>query len=110
MKMIMAIVQDEDVGEFLDTVRRHNLRATKISSTGGFLRSGNSTVLLGVDDDQVTEVLDVIRATCRTRKQPATTVLVPSDEPAEPFAAHSLDVEVGGANIFVWEIEQYLRV
>ncbi len=110
MKMVLAIVQDEDVSGLLGKLAERGLRATKISSTGGFLRSGNSTIMIGVDDEQATGVLDIIRATCRTRKQPLTAVPFPPDGLGGAFASYPVEVEVGGANIFVWDVEQYVRV
>ena len=55
MKIILAIVQDKDsnrlANEFIDA----NIRATKLSSTGGFLKAGNSTFIIGIDDERVDE-------------------------------------------------------
>jgi uncharacterized protein YaaQ len=110
MKMILAIVQDEDVGEFLSKLAERGLRATKISSTGGFLRSGNSTVMIGVDDTQVTGVLDVIRTTCQTRNQPSSAIPSPREGIDPAITPYPIEVEVGGANVFVWDVEQYIRV
>jgi uncharacterized protein YaaQ len=110
MKMIFAIVQDEDVGGFLDIMAQRGLRATKVSSTGGFLRSGNSTVLIGVEDAQVMGVLDILRATCRTRKQVAHVAEGPRAELTDALPPPPMEVEVGGANVFVWDIEQYVKI
>ena len=60
MKMMLAIVQEDDIRALLDELVKNGLRATKISSTGGFLRTGNATVLIGVDDDQVDQAMSVI--------------------------------------------------
>lgn len=107
MKMILAIVQDEDVEPFLAAMAQRGLRATKVSSTGGFLRSGNSTLLVGADDNQVTGILELIRTTCRARRQPAS---MPGSALDEVLPRMPLEVEVGGANVFVWNVEQYIRV
>ena len=110
MKMVLAIVEDEDVAGLLAAVKQRRLRATKISSTGGFLRSGNSTILMGVDDTQVSAVLDSIRTTCRTRTQPSSPIPSPREGIEPVVAPYPIDVQVGGANVFVWDIEQYVRV
>lgn len=69
MKLIMAIVQDKDsnrlANEFIDA----NIRATKLSSTGGFLKAGNSTFIIGIEDDRVQDALELIKKTCQSRKQ-----------------------------------------
>ncbi len=61
MKLIMAIVQDKDsnrlANEFIDA----NIRATKLSSTGGFLKAGNSTFIIGIEDDRVQDALELIK-------------------------------------------------
>jgi uncharacterized protein YaaQ len=105
MKMILAIVQEDDVRALLDKLVENGLRATKISSTGGFLRIGNVTVLMGVEDDQVAGVVSIIRATCRTRM----TFVNPaaySPEGMGAFMIQPIEVEVGGAHIFVWKVER----
>ena len=69
MKMIIAIVQDQDSQELSDQLVKNNFRATKLATTGGFLRAGNTTFLCGVKDDRVDEVLSVIDNTCGNRDQ-----------------------------------------
>jgi uncharacterized protein YaaQ len=110
MKMICAILQDDDTRGLLDKLAERGLRATKVSSTGGFLRNGNSTILIGVEDGQVSGVLDILRATCRTRRQ---VIDVPEDSLPESIRVIlplPTEVEVGGANVFVWDIEDYIKV
>lgn len=112
MKMILAIVQDEDVEPFLAAMSQRGLRATKVSSTGGFLRSGNSTLLVGADNKQVSGILEIIRTTCRSRRQPSGSLpaAAPGTAMEEVLPRMPLEVEVGGANVFVWNVEQYIRV
>jgi uncharacterized protein YaaQ len=106
VKMILAIVQEDDSKPLLDKLVQNGLRATKVSTTGGFLRTGNSTVLLGVEDDQVTGVVNIITATCRTRKAPIGALpYAMTGAPGTP-ASNSIEVEVGGAHIFVWRVER----
>lgn len=61
MKLIIAIIKDEDNDKVSRALTENNFRVTFIASTGGFLRSGRSTLLIGVEDEQVEEALDVIR-------------------------------------------------
>lgn len=67
--MIIAIVQDQDSQELADQLVKNNFRATKLATTGGFLRAGNTTFLCGVNDDRVDEILSVINQTCGNREQ-----------------------------------------
>jgi len=65
MKLIIAIIKDEDNDTVSRALTKNNFRVTFIASTGGFLRSGRSTLLIGVDDQKVETALDVIRKNCK---------------------------------------------
>lgn len=62
MKLIVAIIQDKDSNRLSSALVKANFRATKLASTGGFLKAGNTTFMIGVDDGQVESVMNVIRA------------------------------------------------
>lgn len=106
MKLIMAIVQDKDsnrlANEFIDA----NVRATKLSSTGGFLKAGNSTFIIGVDDNRVQEVLDLIKKTCQARKQYVSTPMS-LDISLDGQVPYPIEVEVGGATVFVVPVDGF---
>jgi uncharacterized protein YaaQ len=106
MKMILAIVQEADVRTLLRKFVENGLRATKISSTGGFLHTGNATVLAGMEDDQVAGVVSIIRSTCRRRTTFVSAMQYTSGVSEAAFVTHPLEVEVGGAHIFVWKVER----
>lgn len=65
MKLIVAIVQDQDASKAVDELIREGFGATRINTAGGFLKRGNSTILTGVDDAQANDVLQILRTTCR---------------------------------------------
>lgn len=69
MKLIIAIIRDEDNDAVSKALTDKEFRVTFIASTGGFLRSGRSTLLVGVDDEQVDTALDVIRISCKPSQQ-----------------------------------------
>jgi uncharacterized protein YaaQ len=69
MKLIIAIIKDEDNDSVSRALTKENFRVTFIASTGGFLRSGRSTLLIGVDDDQVAQALELIRKSCKKPNQ-----------------------------------------
>ena len=69
MKLIMAIIQDKDSAILSDELVEANVRATKLPSTGGFLRAGNTTFMIGVEDERVDEVLRIIKTNCEAREQ-----------------------------------------
>lgn len=106
MKLIMAIVQDKDSNllssEFIDA----NIRATKLSSTGGFLKSGNTTFIIGVEDERVEEVLQIIKESAQTRRQ-FMTPPVNLDATSDSAMAYPVEVQVGGATVFVLPVDAF---
>lgn len=60
MKLIMAIIQDHIVQDILNELSENKIRATKLSSTGGFFRKGNTTILIGIEDEKVDRVKEMI--------------------------------------------------
>lgn len=108
MKLILAIVQDKDSNvlssEFID----NDIRATKLSTTGGFLKAGNTTFIIGIEDERVYEFLDIIKKTSHARKQfmsPMPNLELGGDM-AMPYP---VEVEVGGATVFVMPVDQFER-
>ena len=106
--MILAIVQDIDADAAIDALVKAGHRVTRVASTGGFFRQGNITFMTGVEDEQVEEVLGVLREMCRKR-----TRLVPlGPDPVEPLAMVGgyVEVPVGGAAVFVFNVERYEQI
>lgn len=62
MKLILTIVNDPDAESVLSELIDHEFRVTRIASTGGFLRRGNTTLIIGVEDDKVDQAIEVIRS------------------------------------------------
>ena len=107
MKLLMAIVSSDDSRDLLTRLTKAGFRATMISTTGGFLREGNTTILVGADDDRVSQIVDVVRQSCRRRTQwvsPLPTLEGPGLEMSEP-----IEVSVGGAVIFVLDVQQFIQ-
>ena len=69
MKLIIAIVQDEDASRLVNQLMKAGIGVTKLATTGGFLRAGNTTLLIGVDDAKLQGTLDIIEKVCKSRKQ-----------------------------------------
>lgn len=109
MKLVVAIIQDKDTTRLLEALVRSGFRATKLASTGGFLREGNTTLLVGVDDNDVAKVGEVIKQTCRTRQQ-LVTPLTPMGGTADAYGAYPIEVTVGGATIFVLGVEHFEKI
>ena len=106
MKLVMAIVQDKDSNRFANEFIDANIRATKLSSTGGFLKAGNSTFIIGIEDDRVDEALALIKKTCQSRKQYVSTPMS-LDVSLDGQVPYPVEVEVGGATVFVVPVEGF---
>jgi uncharacterized protein YaaQ len=109
MKLVVAIVHNEDAGVLVDALLEREFRATRMQSSGGFLKQGNATVIVGVEDDEVDEVLGIVRVQCNTRTQ-IVNPMPPIMEPGEFFMPYPLEVEVGGATVFVLPVERFERL
>lgn len=109
MKLITAIVQDDDAGKVTNALVKQGFRSTRLQSHGGFLRAKNSTILVGVEDHHLDAALQVIRANCRTRTR-SFSPLTHVGDLGEPFFPQPVDVEVGGATIFVTDVVHFERV
>jgi len=109
VKLVVAIVNPEDAGPLVDGLLEREFRATRLHSSGGFLKQSNATVILGVEDDAVEGVLGIIRENCHSRTQ-LVNPMPPILEPGEFFLPYPLEVEVGGATVFVLPVERFERL
>lgn len=107
MKLIIAIVSNDDSHALSNALTKENFSVTKLSTTGGFLKMGNTTLLVGTDDDQVNKCIDIIKEQSKQR-----TEMVPSTAAYDigRFATFPVEVTVGGATIFVVDVEQFIKV
>lgn len=111
MKLIIAIVQDEDASRLVNQLMKNGFGVTKLATTGGFLRAGNTTLLIGVDDDKLSSVMEIIEKVCKSRKQLTATPSSVSAMGAMPGAAsYPVEVTVGGATVFVLTVDQFVKL
>jgi uncharacterized protein YaaQ len=109
MKLVVAVVHDEDAGALVDALTDKDYRVTRLHSTGGFLKQANATVMLGVDDGQVDDVIGLIRATCHARSQ-YINPMPPLMEPGEFYMPYPVEVTFGGATVFVVDVARHERL
>ncbi len=109
MKLIIAVVQGEDAQKTVVALTDKGISSTRISSTGGFLQQGNVTLLIGVEDAQVQEALQIIHANCHERSRYLTPV-PPLAEPGEFFMAYPVEVQVGGATVWVVPVDSFEKI
>lgn len=109
MKLLTAIVQGDDAPILLDVLTKRGYRATRINTAGGFLKKSNATLLLGIDEEQIDEVLETIRTNCQRRLEWANPA--PIGPGLDDFLlVQPIEVEVGGATIFIQDVEQFVRL
>ena len=109
MKLIVAIVQDEDAGRLVSALMDKGFGVTKLATTGGFLRAGNTTLLLGIDDEKIEKAMSIIEHVCKSRKQIATSPS-PVAGTTGVYEPYPIEVMVGGATIFVLNVEQFIKI
>lgn len=104
MKMITAIVNHDDTSSVLGHLTKAGFSVTKLATTGGFLLAGNTTLLIGTDDERVPEALSIIEEYSKKRTQ-----LVPPIGTSADGAIMSIPIEVtvGGATVFVTNVERF---
>lgn len=105
MKLILAIVNNDDAHSVSTSLSREGFSVTKISSTGGFLMSGNSTFLIGVEDGDIDRAMEIISQNCKKREQVVPSSIAKGDPSA--LNREMTKVTVGGATVFVLNVEQF---
>ena len=111
MKLVLAIVQDDDAIDLIEELTDEDYRVTKLATTGGFLKSGNTTLMIGVEEKEVKNLINVIEDVCKRRKE-----MVPTSTPntigtnSGMYVPYPIEVEVGGATIVVLDVDQFYKV
>ena len=107
MKLIMAIASNDDTNFVIKTLYKEKFQATKLATTGGFLSKGNTTLIVGCEDEDVNRVIDIIGSESKKR-----TEIVPSTASYEgaEIISTPIQITVGGATIFVLNVEQFVKL
>lgn len=106
MKLVFAVVNRDDANAVTQNLAKKGFSSTRLSTVGGFLMAGNVTILVGIPDEKVQTVLDIIKEHCHCRKQ-----VIPATTEMESGYYHAATVEVcvGGATIFVVDVDRFER-
>ena len=110
MKMIYAIVRNDNEDDVVTQLTQHNYSVTRLSTTGGFLRKGNTTLMIGADDEKVDEVISLIKQECGQHQKLTVNMPYISGTSMVNYATMPMHVEVGGATIFVVNVERYEKI
>ena len=107
MKLILAIVSNDDSGAVSSALTREGYSVTKLATTGGFLMAGNTTFISGVDDEKVDDVIGIIAKYSSRRTQ-----IVPSTSTMDVgmYSSFPVEVTVGGSTIFVMNVDRFEKV
>lgn|SRR5690554_326883 len=107
MKLVIAIVNKDDEKKVQKALVENRFFATKLATAGTFLRAGNATFLIGVNDEKVQDIIDIIEKHSKKR-----TKLVPNTIVNEfgSFSSLPLEVEVGGATVFIVNVDQFIKI
>ena len=107
MKLVLAIVSNEDAGEVTSALMENDFYMTRLATTGGFLRAGNTTFIVGTEDNRVDKCIEIIGTEAQKR-----TEVVPSSSNYDigRLASFPVEVQVGGATVFVLDIEQFVKL
>lgn len=105
MKLIYVIVRNIDSSHVTEALNKKGYYVTKLASTGGFLREGNTTLMIGTDEEKVDDVVDIVKKECGPRQQ-----ILPTPVGTGEYAAMNTVINVGGATIFVMEVDRYEKI
>jgi uncharacterized protein YaaQ len=108
VKLVITVIHDRDKHKIMDTMRKGGFKFTQVASTGGFLREGNVTLLVGVEDGEVEQLMGIIGDSCKTREQ-FVNLLPPDTSQVGAFIPSPVKVLVGGAIAFVMDVERFER-
>ena len=110
MKMIYAIVRNDNEDDVVSQLTQHHYSVTRLSTTGGFLRKGNTTLMIGAEDEKVDEVISLIKQECGQHQKLTVNMPYISGTSMVNYATMPMHVEVGGATIFVVNVERYEKI
>ncbi len=107
MKLIITIVSKDDASIVMKELISHKFFVTKLASTGGFLRGGNTTLMIGTSDESVDKAIGIITENSKNRKE-----LVPGSIVSEfgMLSSQPIEVNVGGATMFIIDVEKIVKV
>lgn len=108
-RLVVAVVHDKDADELEAGLNEARYQVTRLKSSGGFLKEGNTTFFIGTDKEYVDELLEVIENNCRCRKK-TIAPMSPLATELESYYSLPMEVEIGGATVFVLDVEQFKKI
>lgn len=109
MRLVIAVVQRQDASDLVAALTERNYRVTRISSEGGFLREGNVTLMIATETEAIEPLMRLIREHCYTRTR-YVSPLPPVAESGEFYPPSPIEVQIGGATVFVLKAGEMVRL
>jgi uncharacterized protein YaaQ len=109
MKLVLTVIHDEDSHKLMERLTKEGYMVTKLASTGGFLKTGNTTLFVGVNKEKVNNVIDIIKDECNTKKQ-TSLINTSASNMTQGYIPYPIEVTAGGATIFVIDVDKYLKI
>ena len=109
MKLIYIIVNSNDDDRVVEQLNKNGFSCTKMATTGGFLRSGNTTMIVGTEEEKVDKVIDIVKKECGPRQHISTNTSSIGTTNGG-YGNYSVMVDVGGATIFVLDVEKFVKI
>ncbi len=110
MKLIYIIVSSDDDDRVMEKLNKKGFSGTKMATTGGFLRTGNSTLIVGTEEERVSTVIDIVKNECGPRQRIVAHTPPTAGALNSGFVPYPVTVDVGGATIFVIDVEQFIKI
>lgn len=111
MKLIIAIIRNEDAKKLTQALLAKEYHLTEIASRGGFLRKPNTTILVGIKDKQVKEVLGIIKKNCSAHKEFLNTAFLDGEADKLHLAQQkATPIQVGGASVFILDVDRFIKI
>lgn len=109
MKLVIIVTQKEDSKKLEEALVENKYQLTKIDSSGGFLKKKNYTFLVGISDEKLNDLLELVKSICKKRKEVVTTPDF-GDSLGETLITNGAKVQEGGATVFVTEVSKFMKV
>lgn len=109
MKLVIIVTQKKDSKKLEEALVENNYQLTKLDSSGGFLKKKNHTFLVGINDEKLDSLLELVGNICKKRKE---IVTAPDfgGTLGETLITNGAKVQEGGATIFVTEVSKFMKV
>ncbi len=110
MKLVYAIIRTDNEDDVVAELTKNQFSITRLSTTGGFLKKGNTTLLIGTEDKNVDKVIDIIKKECGKHQRITVNVPYMSGTAMVNYGTMPMNVEIGGATIFVTDVDRFEKI